>query len=146
LTWNARIVRVYRLNHLNSISFENFDALAGFDDAHKKLGQDYLMKTQFRQLFVNKLESTVDIKLNWSEVPALFGAPSSSTQFQKPHMNTALYLEQISELYTPEELSKVGFKARSGNLDCIDNTFQVRAKDLYDLFNEIDIEKGKAYY
>jgi hypothetical protein len=45
LTWNARVVRVYRLNHLNSIQIENLDALAGFKDAHKKLEQNFLIKT-----------------------------------------------------------------------------------------------------
>jgi hypothetical protein len=65
-------------------------------------------------------------------------------QFQKPHMNTALYLEQISESYTPQDLVDLGFNPRS--LDCIDNTFQMRAKDLYDLFNEIDLEKRRAYF
>ena len=129
---------------MNSISIENFDALAGFQDAHKKLEQDFLIKTQFRQLFANKSESTVDIKLNWTQLPALFGTSSASTQFQKPHMNTALYLEQIRESYTPQDLVDLGFNPKS--LDCIDNTFQMRAKDLFDLFNEIDLEKRRAYF
>jgi len=61
-------------------------------------------------------------------------------------MNTALYLEQISESYTPEELLDLGFNPRTRSLDCIDNTFKIRAKDLYDLFNEIDMEKRRAYF
>jgi len=89
---------------LNSVSIENLDTLAGFQDAHRRLAQDFLIKTQFRQLFANKSDKTVDIKLNWTQLPALFGASTASTQFQKPQMNTALYLQQISESYTPEEL------------------------------------------
>ena len=146
LTWNARIVRVYRLNHLNSVSLENLDTLAGFSDAHTRLQEDILIKTQFRQLFANKTDNTVDIKLNWTQLPALFGASTASTQFQKPHVNTAQYLQQISESYTPEELLTLGFNPRAGSLDCIDNTFQIRARDLYDLFNEVDMEKRKAYF
>ena len=60
-------------------------------------------------------------------------------------MDTDDYLQKISESYKPEELSALGFNPRAGGLDCIDNTFQICAKDMYDLFNEIDMEKRRSF-
>ena len=144
MSWNAKIVRVYKLPCLKSLSLQNYKELHQIYQNRQgivsvNLNQDQSNSSKVSLPKLSKVCPTdlAKISLNWMHI----GGLPSTTPFQKSNFDQNLYFSKIRFEYSKRTLNQIGFNA----ICEIDNTYELLMRDFEDFIIELENEKKKVY-
>lgn len=138
VVWNAKIVRVYKLDLVKSLRIRNFEVLQQICLQDKET-RGFAVEENERMSFANISKvvpnHVAEVSLQWLRL----GGSQMVKQF-RPGQNMDEYLSLIRFQYTSSSLSSLGFDALSE----IDNTYEMLVRDFQDFFLELESERIKA--